>query len=91
MEVGIASHNIERRETYLRVLASLKSLESACDAAFDRIDAATSARFQALERVDTRVGALRTRIETLARSRRAVRIEASPSYPLSTSSSTHVQ
>ena len=81
--VHISGQNNAPKETYLCILESLKELERASQDAFDRVESATSRRFNSLGEIETRIAGVRSRIEAVAKNRKAIKVESSSQYPVS--------
>ncbi len=83
MEVCITGQNKSPLETYVSIVNSLKQLDSIANAAFDRIEAAASQRVSSIGDIEARMAGVKARIEAIAVSRKAIKVESSPQYPVS--------
>ena len=81
-EVGVIGQNKEAPETYGCILESLKQLERAARDAFDRVESATSSRLDSLGAIESRMAGVKARIDSIAKSRKAIKVESSSQYPV---------
>ncbi|WZN64344.1 WASH complex subunit [Chloropicon roscoffensis] len=82
MEVSVVGHNKSPIDTYACILDSLRELERASSDAFDRVEAAASNRFASIGEIETRMAGVKARIESIAQSRKAIKVESSSQYPV---------
>jgi len=82
MEVSVVGHNKSPGDTYACILDSLRELERASSDAFDRVEAAASNRFASIGEIETRMAGVKARIESIAQSRKAIKVESSSQYPV---------
>ncbi|QDZ20596.1 WASH complex subunit [Chloropicon primus] len=82
MEVRVIGQNKEPKETYGCILESLKELERAANDAFDRVEEAASKRFASIGEIETRLAGVKARVESVAQSRKAIKVESASQYPV---------